>query len=271
MKSVSKLLVATDLDATLLDHQTYDVSPALPIIEQLKSLDCPIIFNSSKTQSEQQSLRETLDIRAPFIIENGSAVIIPPGQLNQPDTAAAGYTHVFGLPYPDLITHLHQLRTQSSYKFRGFSDLTAADLANIAGLSPAEAAAAKDRQGSEPLLWEDSETAYQAFTATIAAKGLVTTQGGRFRHVMGDTSKGKALAWLVDRYEATFPHINWTVVALGDSPNDVPMLQTADIGVLIPNPHRKPFEITGVPRLIRATQPGPSGWVEAISALIKSF
>ncbi|MEL6259955.1 MAG: HAD-IIB family hydrolase [Cyanobacteria bacterium J06554_11] len=270
MKSVSKLLVATDLDATLLDHQTYDFSPAIPVIEQLKSLKCPIIFNSSKTQSEQQSLRNNLNICDPFIIENGSAVVIPPGQLDQPAAASTGYTHVFGLAYTALIASLHRLREQHGYKFRGFADLTAAALAEITGLSLAGAAAAKDRQGSEPLLWEDSEADYNSFVAALTAQGLATTQGGRFRHVMGKTNKGKALTWLVDRYRTAFPQTHWTIVALGDSPNDVPMLQAADIGVLIPNPHRNPFEIPGVPHLIRAERPGPIGWAETVSSLLNT-
>ncbi|MEO0354349.1 MAG: HAD hydrolase family protein, partial [Cyanobacteria bacterium P01_A01_bin.3] len=79
---MKKLLVFTDLDATLVDHQTYSYEAALPAIARLKQLDYPIIFNSSKTIAEQQHLRAELDIQTPFIVENGAAVVIPPGTLD---------------------------------------------------------------------------------------------------------------------------------------------------------------------------------------------
>lgn len=263
----TKLLVFTDLDATLLDHQTYSYRDALGAIAQLKSHRCPIIFNSSKTRVEQSVLRQSLDISAPFITENGSAVIIPSGQLNQSEPEVK----VFGLAYEQLIAQVRSLREQKGYQFKGFSDLSAAELAVVTGLSEQQAAAAKQRTASEPLRWDDSKQAYQAFAADIAAVGLHTTQGGRFCHVMANTDKGAALTWLANRYRSHFPETNWIVVALGDSPNDVPMLQAADIGVLIANPHRAPFEVSDVPNLLCPAQPGPAGWAEAIAAILQNF
>ncbi|MEM9568306.1 MAG: HAD-IIB family hydrolase, partial [Cyanobacteria bacterium P01_E01_bin.34] len=81
---MKKLLVFTDIDATLVDHQTYSFEAALPAIARLKRLGYPIIFNSSKTIAEQQQLRIELNIQAPFIVENGAAVVIPAGTLDCP-------------------------------------------------------------------------------------------------------------------------------------------------------------------------------------------
>jgi mannosyl-3-phosphoglycerate phosphatase len=268
---MKKLLVSTDLDATLLDHQTYDYTAARPAIEQLKAHGCPIIFNSSKTQTEQTQLRVALKIQDPFIIENGAAVVIPPGQLHQPATPPTAAIKVFGPPYRELVACLEQLRQQQGYRFRGFSDLHAEDIAAITGLPLAGAIAAKQRLGSEPLCWEDSESAYNAFVAALAKLGLQTTQGGRFCHVMARTDKGVALQWLVEQYQTAFPEIDWLVVALGDSPNDVPMLRVADISVLIPNPHRRPFDVTAVSTLVTSSQPGPVGWADAITQLCRQY
>ncbi|MEM9903606.1 MAG: HAD-IIB family hydrolase [Cyanobacteria bacterium P01_D01_bin.44] len=265
------LLVATDLDATLLDHQTYSYTAALPAIKLLKAHGCPIIFNSSKTQAEQTLLRDALEIQAPFIIENGAAVVIPPGQLDHPATAPKADLKIFGPPYSELIAQVNHLRQQYGYRFQGFADLSAMEIAEMTGLPLAGAAAAKQRSGSEPLRWDDSEAAYQTFVAALEAAGLQTTQGGRFRHVMAKTDKGMALTWLVERYKAFSPQVDWTVVALGDSPNDVSMLQVADIGVLIPNPHRARFETPGVSNLITPAQTGPGGWTEAITAIVKDL
>ncbi|MFK8186455.1 MAG: HAD-IIB family hydrolase [Phormidesmis sp.] len=266
-KPLTKLLVATDLDATLLDHQTYSYEAALLAIAQLKSHGCPIIFNSSKTRAEQALLREELGLIAPFIVENGSAVIIPPGQLQE----STEQVKVFGPTYETLTSHIAQLREQKGYCFQGFADLDADTLANLTGLTPSKAAAAKQRTGSEPLQWQDTEPAYEQFVADLTALGLQTTQGGRFRHVMANSDKGQALTWLVSQYQAAYPDTHWVVVALGDSPNDMPMLQTADVGVRIPNPHRAPFEVSGVKRLLQPEGTGPAGWATAIAQLIEEY
>ncbi|MEM6451535.1 MAG: HAD-IIB family hydrolase [Cyanobacteria bacterium P01_D01_bin.105] len=266
-QKLTKLLVATDLDATLLDHQTYRYAAALPAIATLKSHGCPIIFNSSKTRAEQALLREELGLSDPFIVENGSAVIIPAGQLKN----TAEQVKVFGPTYETLTAQIAALRAEKSYQFQGFVDLDTVTLANITGLTPEKAEAAKQRSGSEPLQWQDSEAAYEAFVADLKSMGLQTTQGGRFRHVMANSDKGQALSWLVNRYRAAHPETKWIVVALGDSPNDMPMLQMADVGVRIPNPHRAPFEVSGVKRLIQPEATGPAGWATAIAQLVREY
>ncbi|MEO1591919.1 MAG: HAD-IIB family hydrolase [Cyanobacteria bacterium J06632_22] len=261
-----RLLVATDLDATLLDHQTYSYEAALPALKQLKTLACPVIFNSSKTEAEQIRLRTEIGLQAPFIVENGAAVVIPAGQLGR----TAAETQVFGPSYDALTTQVAKIRQTGGYRFRGFTDMSIADVAELTGLSEAAAAAAKQRRGSEPLYWEDTEPAFEAFRAAVAQLGLQTTQGGRFRHVMAQADKGTALDWLVQQYRQHYPNIDWCVVALGDSPNDLPMLQTADIGVHVPNPHRQPFELTAIKRLVVAPAPGPSGWAAAIAEILSA-
>ncbi len=264
---MKKLLVFTDLDATLVDHQTYSYEAALPAIARLKQLGYPIVFNSSKTIAEQQQLRIEMGIQEPFIVENGAAVVIPSGTLDIPVNAET-HIEIFGSPYEAIVERLEDLRQQHGYQFRGFSDLDATELAEITGLPLEGAIAAKQRLGTEPLMWEEDESRYAEFVAQLADSKLSTTRGGRFRHVMSDTDKGKALNWLAARYRNTYPEVDWTVVALGDSPNDLEMLRVADIGVLIPNSHRPPFEVTCVNRLVRPQSAGPAGWSEAIVSIL---
>lgn len=266
-QKTTKLLVATDLDATLLDHHTYRYDAALEAIAQLKSHSCPIVFNSSKTCAEQLLLRQELKLSAPFIVENGSAVVMPAGQLGEETERVK----VFGPSYDTLTAQLNQIKAQKGYQFRGFADMDAASLAELTGLTLDQASAAKQRTGSEPLEWLESEARYQQFVADVVALGLQTTQGGRFRHVMSGSDKGQALRWLVSGYRSAYPNIHWVVVALGDSPNDVPMLQIADVGVRIPNPNRAPFEISGVKHLVQPKASGPAGWAEAILPLIEAY
>ena len=77
-------LVFTDLDGSLLDHDTYSYTAALPMLERLSDGGIPVIFVSSKTRSEIVELRGELGNNNPFIVENGAAVFIPEGCFSTP-------------------------------------------------------------------------------------------------------------------------------------------------------------------------------------------
>ena len=70
MSQPTKLLVSTDFDGTLLDHYTYSWDAAKPALERLKALNVPVVINTSKTFSEVVQLQESLELAAPFIVEN---------------------------------------------------------------------------------------------------------------------------------------------------------------------------------------------------------
>ena len=73
-------LVVTDLDGSLLDHHTYDFSPAAPWLARFKQMGVPVIPVTSKTRAELIPLREALGLTAtPFIAENGAVIGLPPG------------------------------------------------------------------------------------------------------------------------------------------------------------------------------------------------
>ena len=69
----AKYWVVTDLDGTLLDHN-YDLSPAIDILNYLKSIGIPVIPCTSKTASEVKKLRDKYDLIDPYIVENGGAI-----------------------------------------------------------------------------------------------------------------------------------------------------------------------------------------------------
>jgi len=70
-------LIFTDLDGTLLDHYSYQADAALVAVRALQARQVPIVFNTSKTLEECESLATRLAIAAPFIVENGSAIYLP--------------------------------------------------------------------------------------------------------------------------------------------------------------------------------------------------
>ena len=79
------LVVNTDLDATLLDHDTYSWQPAREALEELRNRKIPLILNSSKTLPEMLNLSDELNLNHPIVCENGSFIAIP---------QAVSYTHL---------------------------------------------------------------------------------------------------------------------------------------------------------------------------------
>jgi len=77
-----QLVVFSDLDGTLLDHDTYSFDDARPALERLGHAGVPLVLCTSKTRAEVEPLREALDNDSPFIVENGGAIMIPDGYFS---------------------------------------------------------------------------------------------------------------------------------------------------------------------------------------------
>ncbi len=79
------LLIFTDLDGSLLDHHHYQHDEADTMLLHLAEMAIPVIPISSKTRSEIERLRQSLNNAEPFICENGALICIPLGYFaNQP-------------------------------------------------------------------------------------------------------------------------------------------------------------------------------------------
>jgi len=58
-----------------------------------------------------------------------------------------------------------------------------------------------------------------------------------------------------------------TTIGLGDSENDLPMLEEVDIPVLLPRPGKGYLDIQ-LPGMIRAKEPGAKGWNDVVQMLL---
>jgi mannosyl-3-phosphoglycerate phosphatase len=270
---MKSLLIFTDLDGTLLDHDSYRWDPAQAALNQIRERNFPLIFNSSKTRPEIETLRRRMENRHPFIVENGSAVYVPEGYF--PSSGAlvkGGYErHLFGPARDEILTILHQLRTQAGFRFRGFNDLSVPQLAEITGLTHDQANQAMQRDCSEPIQWQEESARLDEFRRALASHGLRLLRGGRFRHVMGDTDKVAGIRWLIDRYRGCWPENEFVSVALGDSPNDLGMLEAVDIPVVIDPARGEPLRLERPGRVIYAGAKGPQGWQLAMDQILKEY
>jgi mannosyl-3-phosphoglycerate phosphatase len=265
-----RLLVFTDLDGTLLDHEGYGWEPARPALERLRAGGHLVVPATSKTLAETGVLQRVLGIPGPAIVENGAVLGLPPELAPTDGLDPAGVWQVrrFSPPYDTVVGMLADLRRTRGYRFRGFADLSEREVADLTGLTLDEATAARRRDGSEPIRWEDRPERLADLDRDLAGLRLRRLTGGRFHHVLGSgADKAMAMSEL-RRLLAAAGHLFSLTVALGDGPNDVEMLAAADRAVLVANPKAPDFDTGRITGLIRTRAPGPAGWAEAVHALL---
>ncbi|MEM1435323.1 MAG: HAD-IIB family hydrolase [Pseudomonadota bacterium] len=261
-------LIFTDLDQTLLDDR-YDLVSAAGAMDSLYAQGVVVIPVSSKTLPELEALAEQREQRTPLIFENGAGIAWP---LELAPTSLSTFTHnqaieTEGLDYRSLCALLNRLRAEVGFRFRGFSDMSATEVAERTRLSVSAARLAKDRYCSEPLIWQDTPQQLARFCKIAAQEGLRLQNGGRFVHVMPATDKGQAAAKVYAAYRKTQPQALCTL-ACGDSPNDQALLEYAQACALFPRPDGSYLDIANKP-IVCADRAGTTGWLDAVDELLK--
>ena len=268
---MNKLLVFTDLDGSLLDHETYSWDKAEPALRVLEKNNFPVVFTSSKTATEIINLKNEMQNHYPFISENGAVAAIPENYFYMSDKTQdiKFEKHLFGKSYKKINTVLNELH--SEFNFRGFSDMGTDEVKDKTGLSYEQAENAQQREASEPILWLDTSAAFDKFKVMLFANGLTSTAGGRFIHIMSNVSKGKTVDWLIQKYREAEPQTEWYTVGIGDSFNDISMLEVVDCPIFISNAKTRLPDLSGIKNLKRPQLSGPAGWNQAIQSLLKKF
>jgi len=269
---MKKVVVFTDLDGTLLDYSTYSFEKALPALQLLKERYIPLIISSSKTAKEIMYYREKLDTYHPFISENGGGIFIPKNYFKfklayteYEITEENDYLVIgLGAPYSDLRKALENLRREG-FNVRGFGDMNVQEVAEITQISTAEAYMAKERDFDEPFIFEGTEEETIQLFKAITAGGFHCTKG-KFFHILGNSDKGKAVSILIDLYAKALGEV--TTIALGDSPNDVPMLERVEYPIIVQRPDKTYAVSIDIPNLRSVDGVGAEGWNKAIIELL---
>ena len=261
MPSPAPIIIITDLDGTLLDHDSYLFDAALPTLNLLKQQNIPLLLNSSKTAAEMLVIREQLDNDFPFIVENGAGIYLPNNE---------GYDIIrFGEERETILKLLKQIRTDHDLPFIGFNDMTIEELMADTGLDRKAAENAKQRDFTEPLRWLGNDAQCGLFCTEMEQADLKVVKGGRFHCVSSKVDKGQALQWLRDYYQTKLDD-SPVFIALGDSDNDKPMLESADYAVLVRSTSHDLPEINS-DKLIITNETGPLAWNNSLRTLLEKI
>jgi mannosyl-3-phosphoglycerate phosphatase len=272
---MGKPLIFTDLDGTLLDD-TYSFEKALPALSLIEKHKIPLVICSSKTRSEIEFYREKLSNDHPFICENGGGIFIPIGYFGS-NMLIPSHQRTLDNRY-DVITlgaHYSELREtlqvlqKEGFSVKGFGDLSAEEIAQAMGLTIEEAKMAQQRDFDEPFFFEDNEQKIDALINSIKRKGFNFTKG-RIYHLLGQSDKGKAVTILTDLYKQKYGAA--TTIGIGDSPNDLPMMEKIDVPIIVQKPDGAyDPSLMAIPKSIKAEGIGPEGWNDTMISLIPNL
>ena len=247
---MADIMVFTDLDGSLMDHETYAFDEALPALEALAQGDIPVIVVSSKTRAEIIPLVSQLKLTGPIIAENGAVIVFEDGTLDKA-------CHI-----NDIREALDALPEKFRNAIKSFGDMSVSEISQLTGLDEAESARAVQREASEPFMWSGRDAPDKNL---LLNKGFQIIRGGRFYHIIPHRDKADAIKQVMAKTGKPDAEI-W---ALGDGPNDLSMLLTANKGALIYNPNLQvTAQLPETHALYLTKQAGPAGWAEAIFAFL---
>jgi mannosyl-3-phosphoglycerate phosphatase len=252
-------VIFTDLDGTLLDHDTYSYAEAEDALALVKTKGAQLVICTSKTRAEIERYRTELDSRHPFISENGGGIFIPEETFSfafDSTRTVDDYRVIeLGTRYDVLRRAIEDLQRQG-FGIKGFGDMTAEELAEETGLPVSQARLAKQREYDEAFRLIKGDP--NELVSLIRAKGLNQTRGGRFWHLMGESDKGTAVKIMSGLYEKKFGGV--VTIGIGDSENDFPMLDNVSRPYLV----MKKDGTYASDAYIKAGGIGPSGWNLAV-------
>ena len=265
----TQILIFTDLDGSLLNHNNFEFREIKNFILNCIKNGIKIIPNTSKTKSEIEVFLDQLGQNLPFVVENGAA--IHNLDLVHRKFKFKNNSLVFSRSVNEIL-ELFEKRIPIELKKRCsfLKDMSSIEQMKILGLNKKYLPFALNREYSMPLVFDGSKELVNKFTVLLKKIGMKLHEGGRIYNICDDCSKGKAMTTLIEKLKNEFNTNSHTIV-IGDSPNDISMLNVSDQPCIIPLPNKKNLCHLKDKKIIRATQTAPQGWEEVVRASLKKI
>ena len=266
----ARILISTDLDGSLLGHEQYDATGINAQIQALSQMSIPVVFNSSKTIRECVHLQEALSLDAPFIAENGAAIVFREDDERFDFSKHSSEQLASGRRIITLGTELsHLLAFKYAYCPEAI-DIVSGDteaLTRITGLDEASLEDARDRQYSLPMVLDSAQ--YALLETKAFDFGYRFEVGGRFKTLQGKHDKATALELVAAAFKRAADG-SVKLIGLGDAPNDQRMLEACDVAVVVrregchhPMPQAE--------KVIKTKFEAPRGWIAGVEEALATL
>ena len=264
-------LIFTDLDGTFLSAKNFSHGDNIELVNKITNSGNFVIFNSSKTFIEIKNFLFQNNLKIPFICENGGGIytpknFFPSGIYNSKDA----YDVIS--EFPQISSDVDKLKDLLPDEFLKniifFRSLSIDEKMYYSGLSESDLNFAEKRVHTELVIWKSDNVQLSRFANFLESVDLTISKGGRFYHISYSHNKLQAMNVLVNEFKKYYSNNSYTTIALGDSYNDIDMLNNVDIACLIKNENNSDLveKITS-PILIKSQLIAPDAWKECIDKL----
>lgn len=275
----NKIVIFTDLDGTLLDHDTYSYESAKPALVKAQEIDAPIIPVTSKTYAENKAILSEMDLwgKVPFIVENGGAIFIPKGLFSfdikselpeEKVSEQEDFVKIeFGKPYEEVRKVMKEAAEEANLEIKGIGDMSVEEFATETNLPLDAAERAKQRMYQEGFKIlnvpeEQQKEAIWKIRKAIEDKEYFMSIGGRFCQIMGVKAKIKSVETLSVLFRKEYGNI--LTVGLGDTQADIEFLEHCDEGYLVRNPKKAVDAEVESDKIHLVKEAGPKGWNKVV-------
>ena len=262
---MSRIVVLTDLDGTLLDHDSYSFRRALPALDLLSRRNVSVVPVSSKTSAEMTQWMNHLCLKGPFICENGCGIVIPVGYFSAEVKDARKEGDLLklslGTGIDEIRRALDEIALEIGVNLIGYGSMSSNEISDATGLKGEELISSIQREYDEPFLI-DGPCDFETLRSSAGSRGLTVLRGGRFYHLINHCDKGSASSILLDLYRKEYGEIR--VIGLGDSANDLDLLKVVDIPFVVQRPDGTYDPQIPEDVALRIPGIGPNGWRIAI-------
>ena len=272
---MKRYLIFTDLDGTLLNHNNYSFGNNKKLISTIINNKNEIIFNTSKTFSECKKLLKELKLsNMPFSTENGAVLYFPKIRFNKIKNSSSfeKFWKVRIAKLSSKVWHQFLKQKQKKYNFLIAQDLSPNILKRYVNLNNTNMML--DREASQIILWDDNLTNLKLFKKELKfEKDGIFIKGSRFMQISSICNKRIAKKLISHVYDIQFrDKYSRDTIALGDSRNDIDMLNSCKYSCLIKNSSDTyPKLRLNKKNVFKSSKIAPDGWSEVLYKLNKTL
>lgn len=257
------VVIITDLDGSLLSHSTFSFKQIHNDILELLDSGIHIVPASSKTKIEMNVFCSELGRELPFVYENGAGIqnirsLMPDSKL--PDTLLSEKAISVNNLWQVWVEKVpNELKKQCLF----VHEMDMKQQINLFGLKGERLENALNREFSFCFKFVGNRAELRLLKHILDTNNLSFHQGGRVLTLSGKHNKSDFCELI--QFNSRQHGSSSFLVGVGDSENDVELLEACDVSCIIPRPH-KPLLSLSIPleRTIIAGSIAPLGWLEAV-------
>ena len=262
---ISKIVIFTDLDGTLLHNETFKFENIRQYIKNLLSKNISIIPNSSKTKTEIINFCHELEEELPFIVENGAAIY----NMNLVNSDFPEKIILSRDKEEILNIFFKKIPKELISKCKFVLKLKKDEQLKIFGLSEKQLSYASDREFSVPLIFKGNKVEKNNLFRLVYNTGLTMQEGGRVINLSDNVCKSFAMKKVRRIFEKTEKH-ELKIIGVGDNFNDLDMLKNSDIACLVFNEKFK-LDTLNIKNCLVSKKPAPEGWEEVVKMALEKI